>query len=505
MDHDLVVVGAGSAGAVIAARTSEDHGQRVLLIEAGPDYPDPERLPDDIADSRRNSRKAHDWGFTHVPVPGRQSVPHPRGKVTGGSSAVNTAIALRGEPEDYDEWASVAGPEWAFAKCLPAFKRLEADDDMDGDLHGKDGPIPIHRARAAELVPFQTAFINAVDGLGFSSCHDHNDPETTGYGPHPMNKRGRLRVSTALGYLGPARGRPNLTLLAQTYAKRVIVEGERVTGLEVESLGRVLTIPCRRLVLSAGSILTPALLVRSGIGPRAVLERLGVPVIRELLGVGQRLFDHPGALIALAPKEGVASSEHPMIQTVLRYTSSGSAARNDMQLQPLSFLDLEPGFPLLVGIAAVVQKPYASGRLVFEAPAHLEAPGIETNLLGDERDVARLVEGMMLAMKVARSPEIAALTSAIVWPGLDALESEAALRSWIKDGCGSGLHPCGTTPMGPPDAPGTVVDQYGRVLGIEGLVIADAGIMPTIPRANTNLPTIMIGERFGEWFRKRKL
>jgi choline dehydrogenase len=502
MDYDTIVVGAGSAGAVIAARLTEDPRRRVLLIEAGPHYASEPSTPADLLDGRRNSVSAHDWGFSYFPSDIRRPVPFPRGRVTGGSSAVNTCIALRGQPYDYDEWASLGCPEWSYKKCLPAFVRLETDLDKDGPIHGKTGPFPIRRAKPDELVPIQRAFLEACAELGFPECPDHNDPSTTGYGPHAMNRIGNKRVSTALAYLAGTADRPNLTVMDRTLVRRVEIRSGRAVGVEIERDGIAQSIACPRVVLSAGAIQTPAILIRSGVGPRHVLDRLGAPVILDLPSVGARLIDHPGALIALAPAPGAASFDHPVIQTTLRYSSRIALANgraNDMQLQPLSFIQIDNA-PLLMAISTVVGKPKSVGRLDLESVDPRAQPILRPNLLGESDDVAMLADGIELAVRAAKTRPIAEL-GLLVWPDEQTLSTRPMLEQWLRENCGSGYHPVGTVPMGDPDDPSAATDQYGRLRGLSGLIIADASLMPTITSANTNLPTIMIGERVAEWLR----
>ena len=222
VDYDVLIVVAGSSGSVIAARLSENPNLHVALIEAGPDYVDPADTPFDLINSHNNSYTDHDWGFAYQPTQHR-SDRFPRGRVVGGSSAVNTTIALRGMPEDYDEWAEVSNDHWSWNNVLPAFKRLERDLDFpDAPYHGDSGPITIRRYPPAELVPQQQAFLDTALDLDYPYCADANDPDGYGAGPHPMNKLGRLRISAAIGYLAPARVRPNLDILADTLVRRLL-------------------------------------------------------------------------------------------------------------------------------------------------------------------------------------------------------------------------------------------------------------------------------------------
>jgi choline dehydrogenase len=229
MEYDEVIVGGGSAGAVLAARLSEDPSRRVLLVEAGPDYPTLESTPEDLRDGWRMSLGAHDWGWSAVAMQGR-AIPYPRGRVTGGSSAVNAAIALRGVPADYEEWAALGNGAWSWARVLPYFRRLEDDPEGTAELHGRDGPIAIRRWRRDELIATQRAFFEACRRLGFPEVADHNHPEASGVGPFPQNRRGRLRLSTAIGYLLPARARLNLTIRPRCLVERVIFEDQQAVG-----------------------------------------------------------------------------------------------------------------------------------------------------------------------------------------------------------------------------------------------------------------------------------
>jgi len=502
MNAETIVVGAGSSGAVIASRATERDDREVLLVEAGPDYPPGSALPADLVDGTRNSMHDHDWGFSHVPMPGHKPFMYPRGKVVGGSSAVNTCIALRPQPYDLDEWAALGLPDWSFDACLPALRRLEDDLDVKNRWHGEGGPIPIRRHTPEELAPFQTAFVEACRSAGFPACSDQNDPDPFGVGPQPMNKIRGVRMSAARGYLGEdARARRNLSIRAGTMVRRVLFENRAVTGVEVETEGRIEVLRTNRVILAGGAIQTPGILLRSGIGPRATLERLSVPLVSDVPAVGAKILDHPGSLAIFVPKRfGFARTSDALIQTVLRYTSEGSEYPSDMQLQPFSFFAWPGNYMPLVGISCCIGKPRGYGRITWSSADPHEKPLIEFSFVEDPEDRARAAEAMELAGDIAHAKPLRDLVVPF-WPAARVLRDRSAIAEWIEWSSGSGYHPAGTVPMGPEGAEDAAVDGRGRVRGVSGLFVADASLMPTIVSTNTNVTSLMIGERFGEWLR----
>ncbi len=498
---DIVIVGAGSAGCALAARASEDPNRTVLLLEAGPDYPDPNRTPFDLVNGHNNSYTAHDWRLDYQPTPERR-VAFPRGRVVGGSSAVNTAIALRSLPEDHQEWADAGNTDWAWDNVLPAYRRMERDLDFgDAPYHGDAGPITIRRHPHRELLPQHQAFLETARLLGYPDCPDANAPDSWGSGPQPMNKLGRLRVSCAVGYLSPARIRPNLTVRARTLARRLVCEGGRCTGVEVETDGAVEVLRARLVVLAAGAVHSPALLLRSGLGPREEVERHGIHLLAETPGVGRNLSDHPALAVVCTLKEGVrVDFDQPIIQTILRYTAPGSEKRNDLQIEQISFAGRRGG-PAMFSIAAVLEYQYGRGELRLASADPHAAPLIDNRFCQDERDASRLAGCLRDALAFAETGPTAEMIQAVTFPDPKRGGDDATFAALARRLAGSGFHPSATARMGPAGDPLAVVDQHGCCHFQDGLVVADASILPFVPRANTNLSAILVGEMVGEWLR----
>lgn len=500
--HDLIIVGAGSAGSAIAARATENPNLDVLLIEAGPDYPDLASTPFDLVNSHNNSYNDHDWGFRYEPVRGRE-VAFPRGRVIGGSSAVNTSIALRGVPEDYDEWAELGNSEWTWNKVLPAFNRLERDLDYgEKDYHGDAGPITIRRYPMDEMLPQHQAFLESARALGYPDCPDQNDPAGWGSGPQPMNKLGRLRVSCAVGYLAPARIRPNLSIRPDTFVRRLVIKEGRCNGVEIEGPGGTTeTIHGKTVVLAAGALMSPTIMLRSGLGPKAHLDSIGIGTVTDIPGVGQNLCDHPALSVAARVRDpSIIDFDQPIIQTILRYTAEGSDKRNDLQIEQISFAGRRADADV-VAIAAVLEYQYGRGELRLRSADPREAPIVDNRFCEDDRDTSRLVSCLKDALAFTRQGPLADMIAEVIFPDPGRGTDDETLAQLCRKLAGSGYHPCGTARMGPREDPIAVVDQYGCCHTVDNLVVADASIMPFVPRANTNLTAIMIGEKIGEWIR----
>lgn len=487
--YDVVIVGGGSAGAVLARRLSERATRRVLLLEAGHAY-GPWSYPPSIASSDRvGDITGVDWGYKTEPGWIGRPIGATRGKVLGGSSAINGAVAIRARPQDLANWDL---PGLSHDDLLPSFRRLEEFVSTDEAVHGHEGPFPVRQMTREDITPMQNAFVDAAMANGLKLIEDFDGPDVNGVGPYPMNIANGVRMNTGMTYLSNAvRARPNLDIRGDELVDRVVFGGTRATGVRLAN-GEV--IEAGEVILSAGSYGSPAVLLRSGIGPADELRALGLDVLADL-PVGRNLKDHPFYYNAYAAKPDRIGRQCPAIGAKV-WTHSSSAENGDEDIHiTATHLFPQEMSPTGVGfvLAVALTRPRSVGRLWIESLDPAVPPRIDLAFLAESIDRERLLEGIRLARRIGRTAPLADLIETELAPGQDAESDEAILDS-VRATLDTYHHPTSTCRMGRDGDPNAVVGLDGRVRGVTGLSVIDASIFPDAISVATNVTTIALAE-----------
>jgi choline dehydrogenase len=527
IDADYIVIGAGSAGCTIAARLSEDKATRVLLLEAGGD--DTNRwihIP--LGFGKTFADPSVNWCYETEPDAGAngRKVFWPRGKVLGGSSSINGMVYIRGQAEDFDHWRQLGNTGWSFDDVLPYFRRAEHQVRGGDTFHGSGGPLCVSDV---EKHPIAEAFIDSATSLGFERNDDFNGATQDGVGYHQTTTRNGKRCSTAVGYLNPARGRPNLQIVTHALSERIVVEGRRAVAVQYRQGGVQKTARARReIILCGGAINSPQLLLLSGIGPASQLAEHGIAVVQDLPGVGKNLQDHysaPIKLKSLLPvtvndvmlsnikKLKVGAQYYIFKKGPLAMISSPAAlfARTRPELatpdikcsiSPFSADRPQDGLHKFSGFTMIAYqlRPESRGEIRLKSANPADPPAMIPNYLADPVDQQTIVDGLKLCRRLLAHPSLARFVAEEFQPG-PAVASDIQLLDYARQRGGTVFHPTSTCKMGV-DAM-AVVDPQLRVIGIEGLRVADASVMPTVISGNTNAATIMIGEKLADIVRDK--